>query len=99
MTTTESASSASGYGHLGKIYVRNLSGPQNTRLEQVLYPTGESISFQDGTFPVYDTNLNGYALQILKKKEDSSNDSAYTIPNASSQKMVFPANAPKKKKK
>ncbi len=96
MTTTESASSASGYGHLGKIYVRNLSGPQNTRLEQTLYPTGESKSFQDGTFPVYDTDLNGYALQILKENENSSGGDTAIIPAVSSPGMVFPANAPKK---
>jgi hypothetical protein len=92
MTSTKSATSASGYGYLGKIYIRNLNGPQNTRLEVKLFPTGESRSFEDGTFPVYDTDLNGYALKILHEKEQG--ETPVTPEN-----MVFPANAPAPKKK
>ncbi len=96
MTSTKSEPAASGYGYLGKIYIRNLNGPQNTRLDVRLFPTGESKSFEDGTFPVYDTDLNGYALKILQEKE--SGETPVTPQN-----MVFPVNAPKanapKKKK
>jgi len=92
MTSTKSATSASGYGYLGKIFIRNLNGPQNTRLEVKLFPTGESRTFEDGTFPVYDTDLNGYALKILHEKESGE------TPVTPDQEMVFPANAPAKKK-
>lgn len=96
MTTTESASSSGGYGRLGKIYVRNLSGSQNARVSAVLYPTGKDVSFEDGTFPVYDTNLNGYAQKIFNERKNSS---AKNTPIVPSNNMIFPANAPKKKKK
>ena len=91
MTSTKSEPAASGYGYLGKIYIRNLSGPQNTRLDVRLFPTGETKSFEDGTYPVYDTDLNGYALKILHEKEMGETP-------VTPQEMEFPANAPKKKK-
>ena len=91
MTSTKSEPAASGYGYLGKIYIRNLSGPQNTRLDVRLFPTGETKSFEDGSFPVYDTDLNGYALKILHEKEMGETP-------VTPQGMEFPANAPKKKK-
>lgn len=91
MTSTKSATAASGYGYLGKIYIRNLNGPQNARLEQKMFPTGETKSFEDGTFPVYDTDLNGYALLMLQEKENGETP-------ATPSDMVFPANAPAKKK-
>ena len=81
------------YGHLGKLYVRNLTGPQNIRIGTVIYPTGETKSFQDGMFPVYDANLTKYALQILAKREKAAAENE----PAPKEKMNFPANAPKKK--
>ncbi len=87
------------YGHLGAVYVRNLTGPQNQLLPATIYPTGETKSFQDGMFPVYDANLDKYALQILKKEERSGKE--VTLPqdatSTSGKNMIFPANAPKKK--
>ena len=68
--------SSSKFGHLGKVYVRGLTGAQNERIGVTLYPTGKSKSFQDGIFPVYDANLNHYALQILKEKEKEAAEEA-----------------------
>ena len=95
MTTRESASSSGGYGRLGSVYVRGLSGPQNERVSATLYPTGESKSFMDGTYPVYTTDLNKYALELFNEGKDAS---SIATP-APSDKMIFPANAPKKNKK
>jgi hypothetical protein len=93
MTTTQSASSSGGYGRLGSVYVRGINGPQNIRVSAVLYPTGETISFEDGTFPVYETNLERYALKLFKEHKTPPVESATTA-----KKMIFPANAPNKKK-
>ena len=82
------------FGHLGTVYVRNLTGSQNARIATTLYPTGKNKSFQDGIFPVYDANLNKYALSILKEKE---NQAAGLSPRKTNTNLVFPANAPKKK--
>lgn len=86
--------SSSKFGHLGTVYVRNLTGAQDCRIGTTIYPTGKTRSFEDGMFPVYDANITKYALQILKEKE---NQSTTDLPAASSQNMVFPVNAPKKK--
>jgi hypothetical protein len=64
--------SSTKFGHLGTVYIRGLTGAQNERIGTTLYPTGKSESFQDGIFPVYDANLNHYALQILKQKEEEA---------------------------
>lgn len=68
--------SSTKFGHLGTVYVRGLIGSQNERIGVTLYPTGQTKSFQDGTFPVYDANLTHYALQILKQKEKDAAEEA-----------------------
>ena len=87
------------FGHPGTVYVRNLTGPQNERIGTTIYPTEKTKSFEDGMFPVYDANLDKYALQILKKEERSGKE--VTLPqdasSTSGKGMIFPANAPKKK--
>jgi len=82
------------FGHLGTVYVRNLTGPQNERIGTTIYPTGKTKSFEDGMFPVYDANITKYALQILREKE---NPSSASLPAATGRNMQFPGN-PKKKK-
>ncbi|MCK4982435.1 MAG: hypothetical protein KAS17_05900 [Victivallaceae bacterium] len=87
------------FGHPGTVYVRNLTGPQNERIGTTIYPTEKTKSFEDGMFPVYDANLNKYALQILKE-EERSGKRVVLPPGAtttSGKDMIFPANAPKKK--
>ena len=95
MTLRQSATSAQGYGHLGNVYVLGLSGPQNERVSAIVYPTGKSKSFMDGTYPVYTTDLNKYALLLFNEGKSAA---SINTP-APSNKMIFPANAPKKKKK
>jgi len=85
--------STSKFGHLGQMYIRNLTGPQNTKIGTVIYPTGKTISLQEGNFPVYDANLDKCALRILKARENS------TTSTAPAKTMVFPENAPRRKKK
>ena len=81
------------YGNLGSFYIRNLTGPQNQLLVATIYPTGETKSFQDGMFPVYDADLTKYALQLaMEHKTPSSGD----LSEAPGKTMMFPANAPKK---
>ena len=82
------------FGHLGTVFIRNLTGPQNERIATTIYPTGKTKTFQDGIFPVYDANLTKYALKILKEKENPSSENSSGKTNSS---LVFPANAPKKK--
>ncbi|MDD5697287.1 MAG: hypothetical protein PHH77_01605 [Victivallaceae bacterium] len=60
------------YGNLGTFYVRNLTGPQNDLLPAVIYPTGKSVSLQDGIFPIYDADFNKYALELVQQRENSS---------------------------
>jgi hypothetical protein len=44
-------------GNYGKYFVRGISGSNGQKFKVVIYPTGKTISFEDGTFPVYDTSL------------------------------------------
>lgn len=96
ITKRQSATSASGYGQIGSAYILDLTGPQNIRVSTTLYPTGENKSFEDGTFPVYTTNLNKYALELFDKRKSPSFKKTSTAP---SNNMIFPANAPNKKRK
>ncbi|MDD5728803.1 MAG: hypothetical protein PHV59_09580 [Victivallales bacterium] len=64
--------SAAKFGHLGMIYIRNLTGAQNARIGATLYPTGTTKTFQDGVFPVYDADLTSYALELLQQKEQDN---------------------------
>lgn len=76
------------YGNLGSMYIRNLTGSPNARIAAVLYPTGQSKSFEDGMFPVYDADLNKYALEILQQQEegqDISNELNPAAPAASAE--------------
>lgn len=84
------------YGRLGTAYIRNLTGPQNQLLTTTIYPTGETISFQDGMFPVYNANLTKYALQLAEEHKIPSTGNSSGL---SGKKMFFPVNAPKAKKK
>ena len=84
------------YGHLGTVYVRNLTGPNLARIGTTIYPTGETKSFQDGMFPVYDANLNKYALQLFNEHKTPASGNPVAKPTKN---MMFPANAPTKKKK
>jgi hypothetical protein len=88
--------STSKYGRLGIAYIRNLTGPQDELITATIYPTGKTRSFQEGMFPVYDADINKYALQILKEHENSSSGNSPVVP---SKGMVFPENAQKRKKK
>ena len=83
------------FGHLGAVYVRNLTGSQNARIAVTIYPTGKNKSFEDGTFPVYNANLDKCALELLKKHENSTLGSPAAGTNKN---MIFPGNTPQKKK-
>jgi hypothetical protein len=87
--------SSTKFGNLGTVYIRNLTGSQNARIGATIYPTNETKSFQDGIFPVYEGNLNKYALKILNQKEKKLPS---TLPSAPAGKdLQFPGNPPQKK--
>ncbi len=82
--------SSTKYGNLGSFYIRNLTGPQNLRVGTVIYPTGEVKSLEDGVFPVYDTDFNGLALQILREQKNPPDTKVSKTP---AKGLVFPVNA------
>ncbi|MDD5598554.1 MAG: hypothetical protein PHV82_11470 [Victivallaceae bacterium] len=81
------------YGNLGSMYIRNLTGSQNARIAAVIYPTGQSKSFEDGMFPVYDADLTKYSLEILKQQEEGNDIENMLNPQPATPNMEFPANA------
>jgi Rps23 Pro-64 3,4-dihydroxylase Tpa1-like proline 4-hydroxylase len=78
------------YGNLGSMYIRNLTGSQNARIAAVIYPTNQSKSFEDGMFPVYDADLNKYALEILQEQEEGKDIQSEL--DAAPKTMQFPGN-------
>ncbi|MCP3966131.1 MAG: hypothetical protein GY750_06860 [Lentisphaerae bacterium] len=87
------------YGRLGKFFIRGLTGPSEMRFAAVIYPTGETISLQDGYFPVYDANINRAALGAIEKLKGTKIPETVPTPSVidyKNPKIVTPPGNPKK---
>ena len=54
-------------GNLGTYFVNGITGDNGDWIEAAVYPTGRTITFEDGTYPVYDSSLERAALQLVQQ--------------------------------
>ena len=80
--------SSTKFGYLGQGYIYGITGSQNARIGTTIYPTGKTKSFEDGIFPVYESDIEAYALKIHKEhqQKESSTAAPISIKTASTKK-------------